>query len=500
MQRSLVLIFDNFGPYHWARITAAAKATPVLPIQVFGESHEYEWKDSSGSDRQRLRTLLSVGGRTDGVQSAAIRRHMLIALDEEQPAAVAIPGWSSVAALCALKWCVQKRRMAIVMSESTEHDAGRKVATEGIKRQIISLFSAALVGGRPQASYLEALGMDSRLIFTGYDAVDNCYFTNGATPALRSSLLGFAPDLVHTHGLWTYPSALASRWHSQFRKPTIVSPQGMLDPWALQNSRWKKRIAWNLWEQTHLREAACLHAVCPAEADAMKDYGLRNPICIIPNGVDLPLGAPSLEKPRWDKLAAGRKVILFISRLHPKKGLPNLLRAWRQALSSLPEANKSWCLIIAGWDQGGHQAELERLVHDLELSASVNLVGAIFGDEKDAALRRADAFVLPSFSEGLPLAILEAWSYRLPVLMTPQCNIPEGFSADAAISAEPNVQSLAEGLRALFSLDDSERAAMGERGRGLVEQKFLWSQVAARMKKVYDWVLGQGEMPDSVTR
>jgi len=168
--------------------------------------------------------------------------------------------------------------------------------------------------------------------------------------------------------------------------------------------------------------------------------------------------------------------------------------------------------VIAGWDQGGHEAELMKLCEELGLSferrgtsddgresaASIVFFGPAFGNDKKSLLRTADAFILPSFSEGLPMSVLEAWSYKLPVVMTPECNLPEGFAADAAIRIETGAESIAQGLDLLFSMSASDLQSMGAKGRTLVEERFTWKTIAAQMREVYDWMLGGGTRPESV--
>ena len=196
-----------------------------------------------------------------------------------------------------------------------------------------------------------------------------------------------------------------------------------------------------------------------------------------------------------------RKVLLFLGRIHPNKGLVNLLNGWKQ-IQQGPEgrrpASGQWMLAIAGWDQGGHEKELKTQAANLGLGESVAFLGPKFGEEKDAWLRRCDAFVLPSFSEGLPMAVLEAWSYAKPVLMTPQCNLPVGFSAGAAIQVETSADSIRAGIHTAMEMGDTGRESMGQRGRALVTKDFSWPQVAEQVKKVYDWVLGSGEVPECV--
>jgi len=157
-----------------------------------------------------------------------------------------------------------------------------------------------------------------------------------------------------------------------------------------------------------------------------------------------------------------------------------------------------WRLIIAGWDQNGHQAELQALAAKLHTSSSIDFAGPKFGEAKSELFREASAFIQPSLSEGLPMAILEAWSWRLPVLMTTSCNLSEGSKAGAAIMMETDSESICGALSQLFSMDSVERGAMGARGRRLVEEQFRWPRVADQMTQVYDWILGQGPQPSCV--
>jgi poly(glycerol-phosphate) alpha-glucosyltransferase len=206
--------------------------------------------------------------------------------------------------------------------------------------------------------------------------------------------------------------------------------------------------------------------------------------------------------------------MLFLSRLHPKKNVPELLRAWADLP---PGAHARWLLAIAGWAQDAHEADLKRFATELNLSwsdlrndtqtmsahghppiPSVLFLGPQFERRKAACYFHADAFCLPSLSEGLPLAILEAWAYGLPVIMTRECNLPEGFAANAAIAVSTAAVGIATGLRTLMALSDSARKAMGQRGRNLAATRFSWTQIAREMAAVYRWVLHGGPVPASV--
>jgi poly(glycerol-phosphate) alpha-glucosyltransferase len=329
----------------------------------------------------------------------------------------------------------------------------------------------------------------------------------GYSPELRSELSARVArnSVVHVHGLWMYPGVVGRVLSETAGAVRVVSPHGMLEPWALRNSRWKKRLAGWVFENRNLRTADCLHALCQPEADNMRRYGLRNPIAVIPNGADtsafqdlpgrgvLEARFPALRGSRW---------ILFLSRIHPKKGLPHLLRAWASVqhsqLSTFNSQHSDWLLVIAGPDELGHEAEMKGLARELGLEKSVLFTGPLEGAEKLAALGGAELFVLPSFSEGFSMAVLEAAAAGLPVLLTPQCNFPELASVGGAIEVSPDTDSCAAGLQELLKLSDTQREQMGDNARKLVEASYSWSKVADQMLAVYRWLADGGTPPTCV--
>ncbi len=333
----------------------------------------------------------------------------------------------------------------------------------------------------------------------------------GYSPELQKAFSFCKADVGHLHALWMYTSIVIRDWSRKSKRPYIVTPNGMLDPWALRNSGWKKCIAGALYERSMLAGAGCIQANTEKEAADIRAYGLKNPIAIIPNGVDLPDltgGVTDPHHPIAQLRAAGRKVLLYLGRIHPKKGLLNLVRAW----AALPK-REDWVLAIAGWDQGGHERELQQLATELGVAwadaragvpesalshaTSLMFLGPQFGNEKKECYRGCDAFILPSFSEGVPMVILEAWSYGKLVLMTPECNIPEGFARRAALRIETDQAAIQRGLTELFALSPAERMALGAEGRNMVIHQYSWQKVATEMKRVYEWLLG-GERPESI--
>jgi len=302
----------------------------------------------------------------------------------------------------------------------------------------------------------------------------------------RSAVLSEELDVVHTHGLWLTPSAIGLAANRQKGTPTFVTPHGMLDPWALRQSRWKKQLALLLYEKAHLHTAACIHVLNKAEALACRGFGLKNPLAIIPNAVDLP--ARCDLTPPWKPTE--KRVLLFLGRLHPKKGLTELLQAWKALVLT---QGKTWKLVIAGWDQNGYEAQLREQASDFE---DVEFLGPLFKERKSSAFENASAFVLPSWSEGFPMAVLEAWSYSLPVLMTSACNIAK--TNGGAVVIEPGIQGVLNGLRQLTELSESELQEMGKKGFDLVKNRYTWSSSAAKLVTAYDWIYKGGPEPPCV--
>ncbi|HIG21943.1 glycosyltransferase, partial [Henriciella sp.] len=194
-------------------------------------------------------------------------------------------------------------------------------------------------------------------------------------------------DVLHDNGLWQPHHRTLSRLSLEYQVPRVVSTRGMLEPWALEQKPTKKRLAWHLYQKRQLQEARLIHATAPSEASQLRKLGLQNDIEIIPNGVDVPIIEDRLS---IRNRRGGSFTCLFMSRLHPKKGLPMLLRAWSDVRP------RNWNLVIAGPDEGGHRADLEALVIKLNLSGAVSFSGNLGGEKKSEILRTADLFILPT--------------------------------------------------------------------------------------------------------
>lgn len=305
--------------------------------------------------------------------------------------------------------------------------------------------------------------------------------------------------LVHSHGLWLAASR-ASRRLRRLGLPTVVAPHGMLDPWAWRRSRALKQLLWWMGERSTVQRASCLQALCTAERGAMRALGITAPIALIPNGVELPDGSPparaALPSPPWldHGVPEGAPVLLFLGRFHAKKGIEPLLAAWQRLQQR--RACEAW-LVIAGFGDGGALAQ--RLV--ASPIPRVRVIGPLHGEIKASAYAHASGFVLPSYSEGLPMAALEAMGWGLPCLLSQACNLPEAFAVQSAWSAPPDPVILEPQLARWVSATENDPealAAMGAAGRALVEQQFSWPQVATQTSELYAWLLGETDRPEFV--
>ena len=303
-------------------------------------------------------------------------------------------------------------------------------------------------------------------------------------------------EVVHIHGLWQAQSRRGARLAYQQGVPYMVAAHGMADPWALRQKAWKKKVYTALVEGRNLRRASCLHALSRPEIGHLRAFAPRTPICFVPNGVD---PAPLENLPDRSSLEEefpelkGKFILLFYSRIHVKKGLDLLAQAFARIQSDYPEVH----LLLAGNDDGALGPFLNRIGDD-GLTPRVTWVGHVSGERARRVWGAADAFVLPSYSEGFSMAILEALVCRLPVLITTACHFSELADFEGGIVVEPVLDEVTRGLRELLERSPEQRAALGATGRALVDQKYTWEQQAQRLADVYRWMNGGGSAPEAV--
>ncbi len=291
-------------------------------------------------------------------------------------------------------------------------------------------------------------------------------------------------NLVHSHGLWSPLNHGACSFARSHRIPYVVSPRGMLEPWALGHRRWKKKLGWWLYQRRDIRGARCLHATSTAEATTLRSLGLRQPCAVITNGTIMPDVGPTSHQDDWVP-----KKLLFMSRLHPVKGLPNLVAA-------LTRVTGSWECEIRGPEAvNGHRAEIEALVRQHQLHERVHFGKSLAGNDKWQALRDADVLVLPSHSENFGMVVAEALACGTPVITTKSTPWQDIQDHGCGWWVDNDVPSLAAALNEAITLPRIQLEMMGDKGRQLIQNRFTWGRIAEQMQTLYRWILGDGDEP-----
>ncbi|MBX3441659.1 MAG: glycosyltransferase [Planctomyces sp.] len=290
--------------------------------------------------------------------------------------------------------------------------------------------------------------------------------------------------LIHDHGQWLATNRGTAGASRALHVPRIVSPRGMLAPWSLTRRKWIKKALWVLHARRDLDTAAALHATSDLEQGELEALRLKTPAFVVPNGIEFPTATAAK--------ATNPREALFLSRIHPKKGLLDLIEAWRRIR---PEG---WRLVIAGPDEVGHRAELEARIREAGLVGDVEFTGPLEGDEKWSRYARASLFVLPSYSENFGLVIAEALASGVPVITTRVT--PWGLLEDERCGwwIQPGAAALEPALRAALACRELDE--MGARGREAVRARFEWGPIGEAMADEYERLLsgaGGQTWPDS---
>ena len=289
-------------------------------------------------------------------------------------------------------------------------------------------------------------------------------------------------DMLHLHGVWDPILQAAAQAAHRRDIPWIVTPHGMLDPWCMTQGRLKKQIALRAWVRpTILNGARFIHALNADEIQGMSPLVGTTPMEVVPNGVfpdeltppDDP-GAFRSSSP----FLGDEPYVLFLSRLHYKKGLDVLIDAFARTQDRCPTAH----LVIAGPDDG-YESTLRELLATNPARDRIHLVGPIYGDTKRNAIVEADCFCLPSRQEGFSMAITEALGFGTPVVITDACHFPEVASAGAGHVVELDAAAVADGLVDVLA-HQGTRAAMGVAGETLIREHYTWPKIAERFDEL----------------
>lgn len=297
-------------------------------------------------------------------------------------------------------------------------------------------------------------------------------------------------DLCHAHGMWSRSAWITLEWRLRTGKPLVVAPHGMLDEWALRKSAFAKKLALSSYEGLRLHKAACIHALCEAELGCVQRLGLPVPAFVVPNGVEIPSAIAERSF-----ASSQHKTLLYLGRIHPKKGLDLVLRSLATLAAGDKRLRDEWRLKVCGSGERQYVDSLARMSSELGIADMVDFAGPVDGDEKRSVLGSASAFVLTSYSEGLPMSVLEAWAYGLPSLLSNECNLSRPAREGAAMLTSTSLADVTSALRELLALGERDRVQMGSRAREYVQRVHRWDRICSRMMDVYRWALGGGPRP-----
>ena len=299
-------------------------------------------------------------------------------------------------------------------------------------------------------------------------------------------------DVVHGHGLWSGASVAAAALARELDRPLVISPHGMLEPWARRHHGRRKWLSWTMAQRAAVSGADLLQTMSESEAASCRAAGLLQPIVVYPVGIEIPAGVSKRGTDGETRQVSGLRTCLFLARLHPIKGLSMLLEAW----SIVRPAD--WRLVIAGPDEGGYRAGMERIASDVGIADSVAFVGPVYGATKTKLMADADLFVLPSHSENFGVVVAEALAAGIPVITTtgtPWSMLP---ARGAGWWVSPEVASLAMALEEATLLPAVTLRDMGQRGRALARERYDWSAIAATSGDAYRWLVQRGPVPPAI--
>ena len=313
----------------------------------------------------------------------------------------------------------------------------------------------------------------------------------GASPALKASLrLAMQGcDILHSHGLWMMPNIYPGKITDMTGCKLLISVRGMLSAWALSRSSIKKQIMGFLGQNKTLRMADCIHATAESELSDIRSYGLRTPVALIPNGIDMPDENLLNHHPH----GAEERIILYFGRIHPTKGVGRLIDAWNLISGDFP----GWKVVICGPGEDVYIRSI--LSHVRNSNDRVEYIPPVYDSlEKTRLISSADLFVLPTHSENFGVVVAEALAHKIPVITTKGAPW-EGLVANrCGWWIDNDVESLQDTLRLALQLAPEERRDMGERGRRWVKRAFSWNVIADDMYATYKWLLGKGERPGCI--
>lgn len=300
--------------------------------------------------------------------------------------------------------------------------------------------------------------------------------------------------ILHTHNLWNYIPYLTFSLSKKLNIPYIIAVRGSLYPWSISQSSFQKKIAWKIFQKKALNNAACVHVTEKNELKVVRDLGVTSPIALVPNGINLNefknMNSKTIAKKNLG-LKIEKNYILFLSRIHSKKGLEYLVESW----ISLAKFYPNWDLLIAGpVCDVLYYKNIENRIINNNLNKRILFMGMMSGEKRIDCFSASSLFVLPSHTENFGISIAEAMAAKIPVITTQGTPWQEIVKYDAGWWVELNEKNIHDALVAALSSSDGELERKGLNGFNLI-QKYEWKYQAQKMKEVYSWVLYGGQKP-----
>lgn len=302
-------------------------------------------------------------------------------------------------------------------------------------------------------------------------------------PGMLSSLRRAKPDIVHVHGVWQFHCAAVHAWSMLTGRPYVVSPHGMLEPWIRARSPTLKRTVSAIYQDRFLRNASGFHLLTAKESGDVAEFLHGQPAPIIPNFAE-PFASDGQKPGWWTPGHEGRDVYLFLGRLHEKKGVMELMDAWARLSAEDADFRDKSLLVFCGWNDGiqGFEAKVQTIGREF---GNALFAGPQYGPDKNRSMGAATFFLLPSKSEGLPMAILEAWAAGVPAIMSPECNLDIGFERGAAFRTGFTQAAIHASLVAAHSLNDEAWRDASQKARALVAERYSEESVRAGLVSLY---------------
>ncbi len=322
--------------------------------------------------------------------------------------------------------------------------------------------------------------------------IENNFFKKIYASSYRLKLNQFLNknvDLLHLTGIWEPLSHASIILAKKNFIPIVISPQGMLEPWALNNNFLKKKIAWYIYQKKDLNLADVIHATAEQEAENLRKIGLKQPIAIIPNGINF---SNYTDTKKFNLKKDDRRQLLFLSRIHPKKGLIELVKAWENLNP------KKWKVVIAGPDEDGHKSDVEALIREKKLNHHFEFIGPVDGDKKFDLYKSSDLFVLPTYSENFGIVVAEALMSELPVITTKGAPWEGLIKNNCGWWIDIGIDPLTNALNEAISTPSEKLKEMGKRGKIFAQKNFGYPTIAKKMIDVYKWILDKKNKPDFI--